>query len=204
MSPERAFVEYRAYVAAIGRKVIGVESDVDDVVQDVFLMVHRDLHRLRNPESLRDWLATIATRSAHRSLRQRVADRMFGVHDPVAMENAPDSARGPELEADLAGSLERLRHLPEHLRHPWLLKHVQEWSLESIARVSGCSLSTIQRRLREADEAMHERSGARARAAPTPECPSAAHDSASASEMCLAQSSLASRRGSVLYPQRSK
>lgn len=155
MSPARAFIEYRAYVAAIGRRIIGIENDVDDVVQDVFLMVHRDLHRLRKPESLRDWLATIATRSAHRSLRQRVADRMLGVYDPEAMENAPDGARGPDLEADLAGSLERLQHLPEHLRHPWLLKHIQEWSLESIARASCCSLSTIQRRIREAEQAMH-------------------------------------------------
>jgi len=165
MSPARAFVEYQAYVAAIGRRIIGVETDVDDVVQDVFLMVHRDLHRLRNPDSLRDWLATIATRSAHRSLRQRIADRMLGVYDPSAMEEAPDGARGPELEADLSVSLERLGHLPEHLRRAWLLKHVQEWSLESIARASCCSLSTIQRRLREADEAMHERPRSRVRCA---------------------------------------
>lgn len=167
MSPARAFVEYRAYVAAIGRRIVGVENDVDDVVQDVFLMVHRDLHRLRKPESLRDWLATIATRSAHRSLRQRIADRMFGVHDPAAMEDAPDEARGPELEADLSGSIERLRHLPEHLRRPWLLKYIQEWSLESVARESCCSPSTIQRRLREADEVMHERPRSRLRSART-------------------------------------
>lgn len=163
MSPERAFVEYRAYVAAIGGRIIGIGNDVDDVVQDVFLMVHRDLHRLRNPHSLKDWLATIATRAAHRSLRQRVADRMFGAYDPEATENAPDDALGPELEADLSGSLERLRHLPEHLKQPWLLKHVQEWSLENIARVSWCSPSTVQRRLRDADAAMHERPRVRAR-----------------------------------------
>ncbi len=157
MDPERAFVEYRGYVAAIGRKIIGADTDVDDVVQDVFLMVHRDLHRLRNPEALRYWLATITERSAHRSLRQRVADREFGIHDPAAMENAPDAARSPELEVDVSSSLERLRHLPERLRQLWLLKHVQEWSLESIARECCCSPSTVQRRLRHADAAMCDR-----------------------------------------------
>jgi RNA polymerase sigma-70 factor, ECF subfamily len=167
MSPARAFVEYRAYVAAIGGRIIGVGNDVDDVVQDVFLMVHRDLHRLRNPQALKDWLATIATRAAHRSLRRRIADKVFGVHDPAATENAPDDARGPELEADLSGSLQRLRHLPEQLRQAWLLKHVQEWSLGSIARASCCSTSTVQRRLREADAAMHECPPARPRFATT-------------------------------------
>ena len=152
----RAFTQYRAYVAAIGRKIVGIGADVDDVVQDVFLMVHRDLHLLRDPDSLRDWLATITTRSAHRSLRQRVADRVIAVHDPSAIENALDTARSAELAADLSDSLERLRQLPEHLRYPWLLKHLQEWSLESIARVCHCSLSTIQRRLRDADEAIRE------------------------------------------------
>lgn len=158
MDPARAFVEYRAYVAAIGRRIVGVGADVDDVVQDVFLMVHRDLHRLRTPAALKDWLGTIARRSARRSLRQRAADRMFGVYDPEAMENAPDDARSPELAADLAGSVERLSHLPEQLSDPWLLKHVQEWSLASIARMTYCSQSTVQRRLRDADAAMSERS----------------------------------------------
>ena len=38
----RLFNDYRAYVAKIGRRILGPTSEVDDLIQDVFLATVRD------------------------------------------------------------------------------------------------------------------------------------------------------------------
>lgn len=51
-------------------------ADVDDVVQDVMLQAVRDLPQLRDPESFRSWLVTIAIRQVrrHESRRRSAPD----------------------------------------------------------------------------------------------------------------------------------
>jgi RNA polymerase sigma-70 factor (ECF subfamily) len=141
-------------VTAIGRRILGAGTDVEDLVQDVFLVVHRDLHRLRDRKRLRGWLAIITTRTAHLVLRGRMADRNRLSSDPEAMTNAVSKA--PSQEACWAATqrVERLAQLSPELRTAWMLRYWDGESLEQVARVSDCSASTVQRRLRTAQTAI--------------------------------------------------
>src|SRR4051812_49898973 len=66
-----AFRLYARYVAAIALRLLGRDDEVDDVVQEVFLSAAGGLGRLRDPEALKGWLATVTVRLAGRRLRAR-------------------------------------------------------------------------------------------------------------------------------------
>jgi RNA polymerase sigma-70 factor, ECF subfamily len=146
----RLFSDYRAYVAKIGRRILGPSSEVDDLIQDVFLATVRDAHKIKDPARLAAWLGTVTTRMAKRR-------RFRSSHYPLANEGledladrAQDDGPGPESSADLSGNIRKLLSLPDELRTPWLLKHVEGHTLEDVARQCDCSLSTAARRIQNA------------------------------------------------------
>lgn len=62
---------YSSYVAAVAFRLLGRDDEIDDVVQDVFLVAARGLDRLREPAAVKGWLATVAVRISMRRLRRR-------------------------------------------------------------------------------------------------------------------------------------
>src|SRR5215467_10657832 len=66
-----AFRAHAGFVATVALRVLGRPSEVDDLVQDVFLRVLPRLGDLREPSALRAWLAVITARLARRRLRSR-------------------------------------------------------------------------------------------------------------------------------------
>jgi len=142
---------YRGYVAKIGRRILGPSGEVDDLIQDVFLATVRDIHKLEDSARLAAWLATVTTRMAKRRRFRNSLRPEPSVEDPEQLlERASEDAPSPESTADLAGNIERVLSLPDELRTPWLLKHVEGHTLEDVAEQCDCSLSTVQRRLQAA------------------------------------------------------
>jgi RNA polymerase sigma-70 factor (ECF subfamily) len=153
----RLFSDYRAYVAKIGRRILGASSDVDDLIQDVFLATVRDAHKIKDPARLSAWLGTVTTRMAK---RRRFRSSLY----PIASDDlddlvdlARDDGPGPESTADLSGNIRKLLSLPDELRTPWLLKHVEGHTLESVAKQCDCSLSTAARRIQNASNKLGRR-----------------------------------------------
>ncbi len=151
------FSSYRAYVAKIGRRFLGSSAEVDDLIQDVFLATVRDVHKVKDPARLRAWLATVATRMAKRR-------RLRGSSHPLASDDldglaelADDEGPGPESTADLIGNIDRLRRLPDELRTPWVLKHVEGHTLEDVARKCDVSTSTAARRIQTVNDRLSRR-----------------------------------------------
>lgn len=159
-SPEdvgRLFSNYRAYVARIGRRFLGSSAEVDDLIQDVFLATVRDVHKVKDPARLRAWLATVTTRMAKRrrfrsSLHPLASDGLDALYE-LPNEDGP----GPESTADLLGNIDKLLSLPDELRTPWLLKHLEGHTLEDVARQCDVSLSTAARRIQSVSDRLGRR-----------------------------------------------
>jgi len=151
------FAEYRSYVAKIGRRILGPSCDVDDLIQDVFLATVRDIHKVRDPARLRPWLGTVATRMAKRR-RFRTSAQPLG-HDDLDefVDLASEEGPGPESTADLAGNIQKVLSLPDEIKLPWVLKHVEGHTLEDVARQCDCSLSTAQRRIQHVSNRITKR-----------------------------------------------
>lgn len=148
------FHEYERYVASIGSRILGSNNGVDDLVQEVFLVIYQEFHKLRELSSVKAWLATIATRVAWRQRGRPWLYSKLSLTQVEELNPLESTDPSPELQADLAVLLERLRSMPPSLREPWLLRFIDGETLPRIAELCDCSQSTVQRRLREAGEVM--------------------------------------------------
>lgn len=150
----RLFNEYERYVASIGSRILGANNGVDDLVQEVFLVIYQEFHKLRELSSVKAWLATIATRVAWRQRGRPWLYSKLSLTQVEELNPLESTDASPELQADLATLLDRLRSMPASLREPWLLRFIDGETLPRIAELCDCSQSTVQRRLREAGEVM--------------------------------------------------
>lgn len=149
------YLRHAKSVATAVARLTG-EAEIDDIVQDTFVRATDRLASLRSPSHLRAWLVTIAVRLAHsRSVRRRRREgllRAFGLQTPHASD-----PRDRAPADDLGDALARL---PEDLRVPWFLHHVQGERLEDVAATFGVSLATIKRRIASCEQKLERRLGA--------------------------------------------
>lgn len=154
---QRAFAQlYRRharYVASVAFRMLGDASELDDVVQETFVICLKSLSRLQQPERLRAWLVTIAVRRVQRRLSARVRRRWLGVEVGLVSPSASD----PQLSREVSELYRSLEQLSPKLRVPWTLSRVEGGSLEEVAAWCEISLATVKRRLARADEYLKRR-----------------------------------------------
>lgn len=154
---DEAFRLHAPYIARLAGSILG-SSDVDDLVQDVFIDAERGLREIRDPAALRSWLATIAVRKARRRLKPRGIQR-FLRRDKDGAELArtvPSSDPSPEDAFLLQSLYKELGKLPAADRIAWTLRHVEEFSLPEVAAACECSLATVKRRVRATNQHLRE------------------------------------------------
>lgn len=138
--------------ALVGR--LGIPSaGIDDVVQEVFLVLHRRRAEFRGESSVRTWLHGIAAYVArrHRDALRLRAERTAALAEPP----------GPPLpDAQLAQrralqTLDRLLdQLVDEQREVFVLTEIAGCSAPEIAAALGMNLNTVYSRLRLARERM--------------------------------------------------
>jgi|SRR6188768_1905358 len=156
-TPDLAAV-YEAHFRYVWRclRSLGVrDAQLDDALQDVFVVVQRKLGDFDGGAELRTWLYAIALRIA-RKYRERLQ------REPASLEGALES--GPQAEVALSGSGEgallsnerlALAHailatLSDEQREVFVLARVEQMSAPEIASVVGIPLNTVYSRLRAA------------------------------------------------------
>lgn len=160
---EELFQRHAPAVASLGLAMLQSVEEADDLVQDVFVKAWRAIDRLEDREAARPWLMTIAIRLARTRLRRRKLTRLlFRVDDQDFEQFAAVSAQ-PEHRDTLKRLYGILDLLPVELRIAWVLRHVQEETVQGVAELCGWSLSTAKRRLQVADARVTARLDALAR-----------------------------------------
>jgi RNA polymerase sigma-70 factor (ECF subfamily) len=146
---------------------------LDDVVQEIFMVIHSKLSTLRQPESLRSWIYGIVRRTVsdhRRSLRTR--SRSAGALAVQAELERPK----PRTPLDLNEQSEQVKLLHALLeeiawpkREVFMLAELEEMTVPEIAEALEIPLNTAYSRLRAARiafeeglarRAAHERRGA--------------------------------------------
>jgi len=151
---DAAFRAHAGFVASVALRVLGRPSEVDDLVQDVFLCVLPRIRDLREPAAVRGWLAVITARLARRRLRSRRWKVWLGVGSDHDYSQLADGAASPQDRA-LIGELYRaLDRLPVHQRLAWTLRHVEGLELAAVAEACTCSLATVKRWIGAAEAAL--------------------------------------------------
>lgn len=149
-----AFRRYAPYVAKIGMRILGRRDEIDDFVQDVFVSVHRHLSSLREPAALKGWLGKMAVHEATRRLRKRRLYSLLGLHAAYDYSDVADDAATPEQRALLSRIFVALDSLPATDRVAYTLRHIEGETMERIALLCRCSLSTAKRRVANAERTL--------------------------------------------------
>jgi RNA polymerase sigma-70 factor, ECF subfamily len=152
-------VIYRTYFDFVWRNArrLGVgPRTIDDVVQEVFIVIHSRLATLNEPSALRSWIYGIVRRTALSHIR---LDRARGESplDP-ADENAAASLRPTPLEvAEHTDQVKLLWRLLEDLdgpkREAFILVELEEMTMPEIAQALELPLGTVYSRVRAARQA---------------------------------------------------
>lgn len=149
-SDEAIFERFAPYVARIGLRLLGRESDVDDLIQEVFMAAFRQKHQVRSPLAFKSWLAIIAVRAARRQLRRRRLRVFVGIDTMAPSLELRDTGMSPERQALLSRVYAVFDQLSVEQRLAWTLRYVEGEKLEQVAEQCGCSLATAKRRIASA------------------------------------------------------
>jgi RNA polymerase sigma-70 factor (ECF subfamily) len=152
---ELLFARYSAYVARLAARLLGSgDSELDDVVQDVFWLAARRIAKIPDLVQARGWLATVTTRVVKRKLVRRRFRALFH----ASPGNVEVPARGATAEecAILARLYQVLEQLPTDQRLAWSLRYLEGEPLDAVAAACGCSLSTAKRRVGAAKSVIEE------------------------------------------------
>jgi len=109
-------------------------GDVDDLVQDVFLLALKRIHTLRNASSFGGWLAMIA--------RHRAADYHRAATEVTELTEDLESRNSPEDEAILI--LAAIRSLPDAYRETLILRLVEGMTGPEIAERTGLTPASVR------------------------------------------------------------
>ena len=161
-----AFVrEYQDMVFATAVRLLGRDSDAEDIAQTVFMRAFERLDEVVESPAAPGWLKTVTTNLCLNHLaRHRSRWRLFSEMDPVRemprleerialMASAPE-----EMErVDAQERLERaLRRLPDHQRVPLVLFHFDEMSYQAIAEALRVSLAKVKSDIHRGREALKQ------------------------------------------------
>jgi RNA polymerase sigma-70 factor (ECF subfamily) len=145
------FRAHAGFVAAFLRRIGIASADVDDLVQEVFLIAHRKGGFVAGSANPKAWLAAIARRVAstsRRSQRRRREDpdaELEGMHGPNA-----DAARVLEGRAALRRVQQALDTLTLDDRATFVLFELEGLSCEEIATAFEIPIGTTYSRLHNA------------------------------------------------------
>jgi RNA polymerase sigma-70 factor, ECF subfamily len=156
---EATYRRFCPYVAAVILRLGGRREELDDMVQDVFVEAARGIQRLREPEALKGWLATIAVRLVRRRLRLRKLRRLFGFEVPDHSVSLVDPGASPLDRLLLAAVYRVLDDVAVSDRLAFSLHHLEGEKLEVVAKLCGCSCATAKRRIARVQTAIKESLG---------------------------------------------
>jgi RNA polymerase sigma-70 factor (ECF subfamily) len=137
---------------------LGAPKDaIDDLVQDVFLVIHDRLHTLQRPEALRSWIYGIVRRtiSDHRRAR-RTRETLGATLGAEPKPSHPSPLDVTEMNSDLAILKGILASLDEQKREIFVMVEVLEMSVPEVAQAIEIPLNTAYSRLRNAREAFNQ------------------------------------------------
>ncbi|WP_414471587.1 RNA polymerase sigma factor [Microvirga sp. M2] len=145
----------------VARGILGNDAEAEDAVQETYLQAFSHLQDFRGDARLSTWLTRIVINEALGRVRRRrdlvdlsLLDRMEGGQARVLMFPGPSNPSDPEDDAGRA----RLRRmieravdgLPPDFRSVFMMREIEEMSIEETASQLGINPATVKTRLHRA------------------------------------------------------
>jgi RNA polymerase sigma-70 factor, ECF subfamily len=134
------------YRAAV--RMVGVATDAQDLVQDVFLQAWRSFDRYERGTNCRAWLFAILFNKVQHYRRKKHTSRVVPLGDDDG-DRIDGLASPPPVPTDITDAeiLAALDKLPETYRDVVILADAQELSYKETAEILGIPIGTVMSRL---------------------------------------------------------
>lgn len=150
---------HRPHVARLVQRILGPDSEVEDVIQEAFIQVHRSLPSFQGTSLLSTWIHRVAVNVALQHIRRRRRQRS----GPVVMTpDPPEPTTGdvaPEEDVLWRDRMRKLYAALEGLspkkRAVFVLHEIEGMSAEEIAKLMRAPLITVRTRLFYARKALY-------------------------------------------------
>ena len=142
-------------------RTIGDRERAEDLVQEVFIRVHRHIQRFDQSKKFSTWIYTIASNLAKNELRNRSRSPLILFqtikknwdtdHRPLQFEDhhyRPDDLYRKRHLRELVEWA--VAQLPEHHRVVFVLRELEGKTYEQIAEITDCNIGTVKSRLNRA------------------------------------------------------
>ena len=148
---------YDRRVFRMAKQITQNDDDAEDVLQETFLKAYTHLDDFQGNSKFYTWLVRIAVNEALMKLRKRRSDRTVPLDEPIDTgedevtreiavwdQNPEDSYSREELGRILDEAIETLK--PAY-RTVFILRDIEELSIEETAETLGLSISAVKSRL---------------------------------------------------------
>jgi RNA polymerase sigma-70 factor (ECF subfamily) len=150
------------------QRILGNAADTQDALQDALISIHKDLPRFEGRSRFSSWGYRICLNSALMTRRSRIRVRDMELPEPLplgpfdAHGHHQESGNAPEwqVEAQAHDLVERqelrdclnraLEELPDSHRIVFVLKDLEDWETDDIARHLQIEPGTVRQRLHRA------------------------------------------------------
>jgi RNA polymerase sigma-70 factor (ECF subfamily) len=136
----------------LARAALRNDAEAEEALQEVYIAVYRGIARFRGESTLATWLSRLvlnecAERLRKGARRQNAAPMMDGDGVDEAHDDEHDRPEQLLMRAEMRALLERkLDALPKDFRIVFMLRSVEELSVEETADVLGLDPSTVRTR----------------------------------------------------------
>jgi len=143
------YFKYQALVRSVLYKM-GVKTNLDDLCQDVFVKVWRNLHKFEGRSQLKQWISKIAVNTAVDYFRKNKLKTIS--HEKLNLAQAPSSNRSEKQDLILKG----LANLNLQQREVLVLVSLEGFSLGEASQMLEIPEGTAKSRLFYAKKSMQE------------------------------------------------
>ena len=145
------FDRHGQHVRRVLIRVLGLDQDVPDLLQEVFLTALTTIGKLEDPRALRSWLTSIAVHHARGLIRKRTRRRILRFVDPDELDGHPAPAAAAEQHEAMRALYRVLEEMPTDDRIVFALRFIDRMDLYEVAAACRVSRATVSRRLQRAE-----------------------------------------------------
>jgi RNA polymerase sigma-70 factor (ECF subfamily) len=156
---EQIYIRTSGFVYNVALRITRNHADAEDVVQEVFINMHKNLPFFRFESSCSTWLYRITANTAisrcRKHSRETEAAAKYKEHLKVESQESP--AHGPESAEEKEKIINAmLERLDDDQRACVVLRDMEGLSYDEIVQVLNIPLNTLRSRLHRAREALLE------------------------------------------------
>jgi RNA polymerase sigma-70 factor (ECF subfamily) len=147
---------YSGLVHQVAHRSLGSRHDAEDILQQVFFCLFTRIDTLEKASALRSFIFSITVRTLKSELKRRRVRRWVTLTETGELPDAGVDGVDPATAQLLRRFYRTLDRLDVEDRTIFVLRHIQEMTLEEVADVTRLSLATVKRRLQKSNQKVSE------------------------------------------------